>query len=266
MYEVNGDARTHETVVVSVTPMTSLSDGEQRLFKQTSPDGMVITTRETIFHAQGGGQPFDTGSMVLKSSEEDPSPARFRVDAVRRNGDAIVLHQGRMEASGTPVEAFRESAVVTQIVDGTKRDLHSRIHTGGHLLGLAVRELRSEISDVAESKAQHYPGAAFVEFQGKIEAAHKDRIQQKLDELVEKDLPVSVARVSLEDIKERRIYVPEGFVRKGPDEDMRVVEIGNLGGYPCGGTHVHGTAELVKVTVRKISSSKGVTKISYEVQ
>jgi len=50
--------------------------------------------------------------------------------------------------------------------------------------GLAVRQLADLIPNITEVKAQHYPNAAFVEFQGVIDEIHKSAIENKVDDLV----------------------------------------------------------------------------------
>jgi Ser-tRNA(Ala) deacylase AlaX len=264
VYEFNGDLRSFQTKVLSVAPVESLSEFERSLFKQALPNDLVVTTDETIFHAQGGGQPSDTGNMVVRLKDHSDGP-RFQVQTVRRNGNGVILHQGRLERSSPAEEAFPVGSTVEQTIDGDKRDRHSRIHTGGHLLGLAVRQLADEIPNVSETKAQHYPGSAFVEFRGQIERKFKEQIQKVLDDLVARDLPVAISWMSEEQLKEKEIHVPDGFGKSPTVNGTRVAEIGDLGGYPCGGTHVHSTARLGKVVVRKIAASKGNTKVSYDV-
>lgn len=264
LYESEGDLRSLRTKILSINPVASLSETYRSLFKQALPDDVVVTTEETIFHAQGGGQPSDTGSITVQP-EKGGLGARLQVQSVRRNGNAIILHQGKLEIAQPGEEPLAVGSMVEEILDGDKRDLHSRIHTGGHLLGLAVRQLAHEIPDVSETKAQHYPGAAFVEFRGKIDGKYKEAIQKVLDDLVKQDLPVALLWLDDDSLKQRQIYVPDGFGRSSP-KGTRVVEIGSLGGYPCGGTHVHSTSKLGKVVVRKIATSKGNTKVSYEVE
>jgi Ser-tRNA(Ala) deacylase AlaX len=53
---------------------------------------------------------------------------------------------------------------------------------------------------------------------------------------------------------------------KSDDDGVRVVEIGDAGSYPCGGTHVKTLKECGKVVVRGVKRQKGVSKIGYEVQ
>ena len=52
---------------------------------------------------------------------------------------------------------------------------------------------------------------------------------------------------------------------KSDEDGVRVVEIGDVGSYPCGGTHVLKLSECGKVVVRGIKRQKGVSKVSYEV-
>jgi Ser-tRNA(Ala) deacylase AlaX len=42
-----------------------------------------------------------------------------------------------------------------------------------------------------------------------------------------------------------------------------VVEMVGLGSYPCGGTHVGDCGGCGRIEVRKISRSKGVSRVSY---
>ena len=51
----------------------------------------------------------------------------------------------------------------------------------------------------------------------------------------------------------------------GEGEEVRVVDIGGLGSYPCGGTHVKTLKELGRVVVRSIKRQKGISRVSYEV-
>jgi Ser-tRNA(Ala) deacylase AlaX len=265
VYESQGDLRHLSTRLVAVTHVNALPGADQKLFKQALPEDPVIATEETIFHAQGGGQPSDAGRMVVHGHPDgEGHVSSFEVQSVRRTGTGVILHQGKLEP---PEATLRVGAHVEQQVDGESRDLFSRIHTGGHLLGLAVRQPGSQIGpDVTETKAQHYPDAAYVEFQGKIDPKHGESIQKVLDDLVLQDLPVAVSWLDAEGLKSKGIHMPDNFLPgDAPSAGTRVVEIGTLGGYPCGGTHCRSTAKLGKVVVGKISNRKGNTQIRYTV-
>lgn len=66
---------------------------------------------------------------------------------------------------------------IKQNMDGEKRFLYCRIHTAGHVLGLAVGELKGLAPNVVDTKAQHDPDAAYVEYRGSIDDKNKDAIQ-----------------------------------------------------------------------------------------
>ena len=95
-----------------------------------------------------------------------------------------VLHFGRF-ADGA--SAFQPGDEVTQTIDSEKRELYSRYHTAGHVLGAAVRHLvMDEVANFDELKASHFPDSAACEFQGLIEGKWKDPISPEHYEDYEK--------------------------------------------------------------------------------
>ena len=270
LYQKDGQKYTHTSTLTSIQPLSSLPETTQGLFKpppEANP-AYILTTPSTIFHAQGGGQPSDTGNITL-------GEATFAVHQVRKL-DPTILHMGSFpSASSAPAftaakTAAGEETQLSQSIDVEKRVLHSRIHTAGHVIGLAIHALIATgtlPSNITDGKASHYPSAAFVEFAGLIPGDAKAAIQAKVDEMVAQDLPVSILFWDEEKVKGECKGVGQGDAIKGDEVDgVRVVRIGELGSYPCGGTHVRGLAECGKVVVRGVNRQKGVSKISYEVQ
>lgn len=256
VFQFEGHLRELATRIVSVQPFATLSEAEQALFKQqlavaTTAD--VAITEESIFYPQGGGQPSDVGVITSTTGT-----STFNVLHVRTGPQKRILHLGTFE---TPTQ-FAPGEEVKQSIDGTKRHLYSRIHTAGHVLSLAVNELRDLIPGVVDTKAQHYPDAAYVEFRGAIDGAHRDAIQAKTDELVGSRLPVRLHWWDEEELRERCNAVLDGFVIP-EGEKARAVEIVGLGSYPCGGTHVEDSSGVGRIVVGKIKRAKGMTKISY---
>ncbi|PHH79284.1 hypothetical protein CDD82_2498 [Ophiocordyceps australis] len=264
VYESLGHLRCHGTKIMAASPISALAEADQKLFKSVQPGDLSIQTSETIFHIQGGGQPSDTGTMVLSPKTPAGEPAVLDVLAVRRGGGGAILHHCRM-ANSAPSDVAEPGVSVEQKVDGDKRDLFSRVHTAGHVLGIAVRQLASQLPGVQESKGQHYPDDAFVQFQGTIGQDLRDSIQHGIDRLVAEDLPVTVSVLGHDKMAEHKIFVPDGFGYLSA-EGTRVVEIDGLGGYPCSGTHSISTARLGKVSITKMTTRKGATKIYYEIE
>jgi Ser-tRNA(Ala) deacylase AlaX len=267
LYQKDGTLIEHTSTISSITPLSSLPSETQALFKsQSEGELFVLTTPSTIFHAQGGGQPSDTGTIILVKPKADGEDGTFKVDLVRKS-DPSILHMGTFLPE---TSRFEPGDAITQNVDVDARRLNSKLHTAGHVLGLALRMLSAEgelDKDLMEVKASHYPGAAFVEFRGLIQGTSKQAIQDRVDKLVAKDLPVNIHFWSEEEAKQKCTVVLENV--KGDEDGVRVVEIGSgdeaLGSYPCGGTHVQTLKELGKIVVRNIKRQKGISKISYEV-
>lgn len=261
LYQSRGDLRKYQTKIISICGLSGLQEQDKTLFKEASPEDVVVITDETIFHAQGGGQPTDIGSMILK--DNDDTKGRLLVSSVRRGGDGFILHLGKFAPEPTPM--WEVGTEIEQTIDSEKRDFHSRLHTGGHLLGLAVRQvIGNEIPNFAETKASHAPGSASIECTGLIEEKWRDAIQLRTDELVEQALPVRICWFNEQEIIDHRVVTDGGF-KVGPEGTSRVVEIGDFGGYPCGGTHCTDTKLIGKVVIKKIARKKGNTKISYDV-
>jgi Ser-tRNA(Ala) deacylase AlaX len=233
---------------LAMQPLPALSEADRALFKQASEDACTVVTAETIFYAQGGGQPSDSGTM---SSDNG---IVFEVSSVRNASEGRILHLGKFT---TPGSTFHENDSVHQAIDGVKR-----IHTGGHIVDLAVRHLSESIPGVKELKAQHYPDSAFVEFQGLIDGKHKEAIEVKANDFVRRALPVKVYWWNVDELREEccvvsdNVVIPEG-------ELVRAVDIEGAGAYPCGGTHVSDSSVVGRVHMRKISRQKGISKVSY---
>ncbi|KAB5549985.1 Threonyl/alanyl tRNA synthetase [Coniochaeta sp. 2T2.1] len=230
-----------------------------------------MATRETIFHPQGGGQPSDRGTITSSSD----TSVQLDVSLVRKLPSGLILHAGSPAGTCSPPSPnptgeeplFKSGDSVVLRIDGATRDYHSRLHTAGHLIGLAVRKLENLIGPVTELKANHAPGQAWVEFGGSIAGEHKAAIQAKVDEYIAQDREVGVRWWDAETAKARSMSGLDGVAELPEGEELfRVVEVEGLGAYPCGGTHLPRTGDVGRVVIRNIKRAKGNTKVSYEVE
>lgn len=125
----------------------------------------AVVLQSTIFHPQGGGQPFDTGwlgdSNVLKVVQE---------------AERIVHYVDQPVALG-PVQAR---------VDGQRRTLHTRLHSAGHLIGNA-----GETLGWMPIKAHHWPGEGKISFiRGEsAQDMEADALQEQVNQWIGADLP-----------------------------------------------------------------------------
>lgn len=132
-------------------------------------DHFAVILQSTLFHPQGGGQPFDTGwlgdSQVLRVTQE---------------ADRVVHY----------VDHPVEPGPITARVDEQRRALHSRLHSAGHLIGNV-----GETLGWMPIKAHHWPGEAKVTFiRGEAaQAMQAEAIQQQLNEWIATDYPRHMA-------------------------------------------------------------------------
>ncbi|KAH9906299.1 ThrRS/AlaRS common domain-containing protein [Xylariomycetidae sp. FL2044] len=259
-FQRNAKLHNLKTVVTAIRSIASLEEANIALYKQAQEGDHVVVTEQTIFHPQGGGQPSDIGVMTGADG------ATFDVSTVRMSAvaEGEVLHFGRF---GNASSVFNPGDTITQTIDSEKRNLYSRYHTAGHVLGSAVRHLlEKEVANFDELKASHFPDQAACEFQGLIEGKWKDAIQGRLDEYIEKDMPVEIAFWDEEDFRANgiaRLIPDRKAMGMTDDEKFRVVKIVGAEVYPCGGTHVDSTQLCGKTNVKKISRAKGNSRVSY---
>ncbi|KAL3460651.1 ThrRS/AlaRS common domain-containing protein [Aspergillus heterothallicus] len=275
LYLDNSSLHTSSTELISCQQVSSLDEDTKRLAKNIAPENFALVTRRTIFYAQGGGQPSDTGFITAEIRQGESGDSKFEVLLVRKTFDGTIYHFGRFLA-GTGAEStgiiqqpsFAPNQSVSLAIDRKKRNHHSRLHTAGHILGLAIRLLRSQLDVREKGKANHFPGEASLEFEGLLYNEHKPIIQEKVNELVAQAIPVRTCWWEAAEIKERihELNMAEGMQDAvGGMGRVRIAEIGDLDANPCGGTHVENTGKTGEIRIRKISRQKGVTKVSYEV-
>jgi Ser-tRNA(Ala) deacylase AlaX len=93
---------------------------------------LLIHLSKTIFHPQGGGQPSDSGRLIAKESICNVEDVQ-----IDRAKDRVLLKVKKFEGIDGILEKGR---LLDLEIDETKRRLHARIHSAGHLLDVAVKE------------------------------------------------------------------------------------------------------------------------------
>jgi len=207
--------------------------------------GRAVILDKTIFYPQGGGQPTDSGYIRSAS-------AVFKVTFVGLDPDGIVWHFGEFE-KGT----FKDGEGVSLEIDKKKRELHARIHSGGHLIDCAVQDMGTEVT---LEKGFHFIDGPYVEGNGEVEdtEAFRLELEAKVNQLIGNQLIMRKEMFSEEDAKNKNISAP-------PGKSVRVVGFDGHESCGCGGTHVNNSGDIGHITIRKVTSKKGRTKISYTI-
>jgi len=218
--------------------------------QQTETGKTALILNQTIFYPQGGGQPYDTGIIKNDSSE-------FIVDEVRFK-DGFVYHIGLYKSG-----SFSINDSVQLLIDEARRTYNKRNHSAGHIIDVAVKNIGLNLTPV---KGFHFPEGAYVEYKGLVGEDKKEELRLQIEveanSLVSQKLPMIGKMVSYEELKILCDFVPD-FLPK--DKPIRVEKIGNFKAHPCGGTHVDNSEEIGPVSIEKIKSKSGNTRISYKI-
>lgn len=220
----------------------------------TTEDGRIdLQLDQTCFYPRGGGQDWDEG--FIKSND---GSVIFAVNEVRLDENGVVRHIGTYEKG-----ELREGDEVICEVNAERRETNTRLHSAGHILDMAIDQLGLQW---AAGKGAHYPHMSFVEYEADItpEAAEvvRQQIEGKVHELVAAGSTNEIRFMPVGEMHTVCRHVPTNIPTNKP---ARVVMYAPDFGIPCGGTHVKDVHDIGQVSVTKVKSKKGITKVSYTV-
>jgi misacylated tRNA(Ala) deacylase len=200
-----------------------------------SADERGIVLDRTVFYPMGGGQPGDTGALVL------PDGGTIAI-ADTQKGDNGILHVAApnqaLPAPGTQVTAK---------IDWERRYKHMRMHSALHLLCAVVT------GDV--TGGQIGADKSRLDFNVPGEALDKDHITRELARLVAEDKAVQPRWIEDAELQARPELVRTMSVKPPSGHGkVRLLEIDGIDLQPCGGTHVARTSEIGAIEVAKIEN------------
>jgi misacylated tRNA(Ala) deacylase len=211
-----------------------LKQCEARVVAMTEQGGIVLD--RTVFYANSGGQPGDTGTLITADG------TRITIDNAVYT-DAAKSEIAHMAAAGSP--ALKPGDTVTAAIDWDKRYARMRMHTALHLLS-AVLPYAVTGGSVGESESR-------LDFDIPESGLDKDAITARVNEMIASDAAVRSRWISDEElaakpglVKTMSVQPPMGTGR------VRLIEIANYDLQPCGGTHVRATKEIGAVRVTQI--------------
>lgn len=210
-----------------------------------------IVLDQTCFYPRGGGQDWDTGEISSGN-------LKLIVEEVRLDENSNVHHFGTISGGMFMVGEDVDCAVNTE-----RRTINTRLHSGGHVVDMAVDSLGL---DWIGTKGQHYRELCAVEYSGTWDVAKAEElrasIEQKANEFVKSAYQTSLRFMPVEEMHTVCRHVPENIPKNKPG---RVVMYGEDFGIPCGGTHVKNLSEIGEVKISKVKEKKGVIRVNYEI-
>lgn len=207
---------------------------------RTGPKFVVLD--QTGFYPEGGGQPSDTGKLIVDGDE-------VRVIKVMKRGDQVFHYLNEDIAIGEKVHG---------VIDWDTRFRYMRLHSGEHLL-TGLFESRGSGPKVFSSFSQ-------LDFKpSEINDAMVEEVGKRFDEIIEEDVPVEVYYTSREELNVGDDERKQSFLEKIPKniETLRMVRIGDYAETFCMGTHVKSTKDIGKLKDLRMESKKKRKKIVY---
>ncbi|MCH1625668.1 alanyl-tRNA editing protein [Ferdinandcohnia quinoae] len=195
----------------------------------------IVTLEETAFYPEGGGQPADTG--YINDIEV--------IDVYSENGE--VYHKLPHPPLSNEVQCQ---------LDWNRRLDHMQQHTGQHILSAVCIDLFD-----AHTSSFHL-GKEIVSIDLSIPELTESQllqIEQQVNQYIYENHDITTFFVTKEELSSLPL-------RKQPDidEDIRIVQIGNIDTSACAGTHVSKTGELGILKLLKTEKSKGNTRVYFK--
>jgi len=211
-----------------------LKECTARVVAVTEQGGIVLD--RTVFYANSGGQPGDSGALSTADGKTVPIANAVYTDAAKSE----IAH---VPAAGAA--ALSVGDAVSAAIDWDRRHARMRMHTALHLLS-AVLPYAVTGGSVGEAESR-------LDFDIPEAGLDKDAIAAKVNEMIASGAAVSdrwISDAELEAnpglVKTMSVKPPMGTGR------VRLIEIAGLDLQPCGGTHVRNVAEIGPVRVTQI--------------
>ncbi|WP_440997921.1 alanyl-tRNA editing protein [Arhodomonas sp. SL1] len=202
------------------------TEGEAKVVAVTA--GGVILDR-TLFYAESGGQPGDTGRITAADGR------RWRVTDTRYlPGRLRIIHE--LDEEGPELEPGDS---VTLAIDPARRRRHMRMHTALHVLcGLVP---------AAVTGCAIHAGRGRIDFDLGERTLDREWLDERLNAVIAAGHPVRQEYRDGARDSARTLRRPPGN-----GDAVRVVSIEGIDSQPCGGTHVASTAELDGIRVARV--------------
>jgi len=200
----------------------------------TAVDERGVQLDRSVFYALGGGQPGDTGTLVLPDGGE-----RAVSDTRRERETGEHLHVV------DDASAISVGDTVALVLDWPRRHRIMRFHSALHMLCAVI--------DAPVTSGSIKVDQARLDFD-LSEPLAKEPITEALNELVRRDAPMTTRWIGdaeldaqLELIRTMSVQPPRNAAGT-----IRLVEFAGIDLQPCGGTHVASSGEIGPLLVRKI--------------
>ncbi|PWB38235.1 MAG: alanine--tRNA ligase [Parcubacteria group bacterium] len=227
---------------------------EEIKFRQTLKKGLREFQKKKSINGAEAFQLFSTYGFPLELTEELARENNFQIN----KNDFAAEFKKHQELSRTASAGLFKGGLADDSV------MSKRHHTATHLLLQALRIVLG--SHVEQRGANINTERIRFDFthSEKMTAAQLKKVEDLINEQIEKRLPVGFKEMSVEDAKQRGAM---GIFTQKYGEKVKVYTVGDFSQEICGGPHVDNTKELGHFKILKEeSSSAGIRRIKAKLE
>jgi misacylated tRNA(Ala) deacylase len=193
-------------------------------------NGVILAA--TIFYPLGGGQPGDSGRLVINGRDYRVVDTRYADD--RHN---IVHYLEEEDLSG-----IQAGDAVDMELDWERRHRLMRMHSSMHLV-CSLISAQATGGAVGETSSR-------LDFDLQDEVVDKDKLTADLNALIDRAIPISIGAITDTELDQNPELVRTMSVQPPRGHGtVRTISIEDTDYQPCGGTHVRNTAEIGELVV-----------------
>lgn len=207
---------------------------------KTGPRFAVLD--QTAFYPEGGGQPTDTGVLMVDEEE-------VKVIKVMKRGEEVYHYLD----SDVAVDAS-----VHGVIDWKQRFKYMRLHSGEHLL--------TGLFEAAGSGPKVFSSFSQLDFKpSELSEETVAEVWERFDAIIDEDVPVEIYFTNRDELDVGDDERKQSFLEKIPKDihELRMVKIGDYAETFCMGTHVQSTGQIGKLKSLRLESKKKRRKIIY---
>ncbi len=225
-----------------MTELLYLQDSYLKEFqaKITDIQENKICLDKTAFYPQGGGQPSDTGWLVIDGKD-------FEVLEVKKEADKV-WHKLKQ------VEGLQVGQIVNGKIDWKKRYEFMRMHTSAHVLAAIIF---SETKKLITGNQIGYPESRMdFDADESFNESSAKKLEEKTNQELSKNHEVSAYFLPREQAIQKPELVRLKDLMPPSLKEWRIIQIGTIDLQADGGTHVKNTREIGKIKIIK-TQNKG---------
>lgn len=202
---------------------------------------------KTVFYPIGGGQATDQGIL------EGDNWVGEVYQVINRDGE--IWHF--VKTSNPPTTGIK----VHGSINWDRRYQNMKLHSAGHIIDFAMYLLGLSPKVLIPMRADHDKNPHIV-YQGVLTEDFRQKLEDKSNELVAKNLKFTWYFQPLEELQKEAIYLQPGLPTNKP---LRTLKLKGVGAVADGGTQVKNTGEVGKIKIESIDKENGLTIVKYSI-